>query len=606
MKLARESRWICVALLGTFARTKRMKTPIALLVVFVVLSFAMGASALAFEIPEFFSTNNVTELRYREWGALSGPVITVKIEFAIRRVEFSLYNSRIFEKDGIPAVHGERRFDVWRRGHDDKGNERIIEDENWLAILKDLSDAGLGSWRDYYCNPDVCDGALWELELLSGTNLVKRSGGSNDAPSLHYRKLLSALNRISESFGAGKIGVRTLYNDVWERAEKEPDAEKRKKLLEIIEKFQAERNAKYDAEMAEMAARRRQKTMPDSDEVVCDENIWKDEATGIVWRYDEILGEEDAGEKMVGLGMRRPAVVCKDAPKIEKIAIPGKIKGMRVEIVDEHAFAGCTNLVSVSIPAEVRGIVSTAFARLRMLERIDVHEDNENYKSCDGVLYSKDGSSLIAWPKATKSFCVTVPGNVRRIVSDAFDGCWGIAALTIPASVTNQVSFRGCQSLAGVVFEGGVPVWSDADIHPVLPKGCIIYADGAPSEVAYRRTRPLAEARVRVVSLVPFALRGVPSRVGRFAVERRSLLARDEDAVGYSFNEWDVETAASADCFVAIGLDGEKALIESARKVNARLAVISVGGGVRKIEGNPYSLFSMDNQDVICSNIESM
>ena len=241
-----------------------MKKPIVHFhfVVLVFLSFALGESALAFELPEFFSTNNVTELRYREWGALSGPVITVKIEFAIRRVEFSLYNSRNLEKDGIPAVHGERRFDVRRRGHDDKGNERIIEDENWLAILKDLSDADLGSWRDYYYNPNVCDGALWKLELLSGTNVVKRSGGSNDAPLRYYRKLLSALDRISESFGAGKIGVRTLYDAAWEKAEKEPDAEKRRKLLEIIEKFQTEQNAKYEAEMA---ARRRQKATHDSD-----------------------------------------------------------------------------------------------------------------------------------------------------------------------------------------------------------------------------------------------------------------------------------------------------------------------------------------------------
>ena len=115
--------------------------------------------------------------------------------------------------------------------------------------------------------------------------------------------------------------------------------------------------------------------------------------------------------------------------------------------------------------------------------------------------------------------------------------------------------------------------WGRLPEESCLPKGCVIYADGAPSEVAYRRTRPLAEAKVRAVSLVPSALQGVPSRAGRFAVERRSLLVRDEDGAGYSVNEWDVETVASADCFVAIGLEGEKELVESARKVNAKLVV---------------------------------
>ena len=115
-----------------------MKSLIASLLVFVLSPFAFGASASAFVLPEFFSTNNVTELRYREWGALKGPVGTVTIEFPIRRVEFSLYNSRNLEKDGIPALHGERRFDVRRMGHDDNGNVRIIEDEDWLEHLEEI------------------------------------------------------------------------------------------------------------------------------------------------------------------------------------------------------------------------------------------------------------------------------------------------------------------------------------------------------------------------------------------------------------------------------------------------------------------------------------
>lgn len=558
-----------------------MKSLIASLLILAFLSFAFGASASAFELPEFFSANNVTELRYREWGALKGPVGTVTIEFPIRRVEFSLYNSRNLEEDGIPALHGERRFDARRMGHDDNGNVRIIEDEDWLEILKDLSAADIGVWQDRYDDPDVCDGGLWQLELWSGTNLVKRCGGSNDVPLRYYRKLLSAFNRIGGSIGTVKLGIGTLYDAAWEKAEKEPDAEKRKNLLEKIEKLWKERKAKNDAEMeAEMKARRCQKAVPDSDEYICDEDVWKDETTGMVWRYDEISDEE--GEKMVELGVRRPAVVSKDASQLENIALPGKVNGMRVYMVGSRVFRGCTNLVSVSIPAEVCGIYPDAFANLRKLERIDVHEDNENYKSRDGALYSKDGSSLIVWPKATKSFCVTVPGDVRRIASDAFAGCWGIVALTIPASVTNlyQNSFAGLRHLSGVAFEGGIPPmpdgkeWGRLPEESCLPKGCVIYADGAPSEVAYRRTRPLAEAKVRAVSLVPSALQGVPSRAGRFAVERRSLLVRDEDGVGYSFNEWDVETVASANVFIFSGLPCETALFEAAWKRNRALGCV--------------------------------
>ena len=116
--------------------------------------------------------------------------------------------------------------------------------------------------------------------------------------------------------------------------------------------------------------------------------------------------------------------------------------------------------------------------------------------------------------------------------------------------------------------------WGRLPEESCLPKGCVIYADGAPSEVAYRRTRSLAEAKVRVVSLVPSALQGVPSRVGRFAIERRSLLARDEDGAGYSFNEWDVEMVASANVFILSGHPCETALFEAARRRNRTLCHI--------------------------------
>ena len=218
-----------------------------------LVAFVMSASAL--ELPEFISTNNVTELRYREWGAVSGPVQTVKIEFAIRRVEFFWYNSGCLEKDGIPAVHGERRFDVQRTLYcqDGKVNERISENKAWLEILSDLSAADIGAWQEWYDNPGVCDGALWRLELWSGTNLVKRCGGSNAVP-VQYRKLLSALNRIGGSFGAEKFGVqRTIYDAMREKAEEEPDSEKRKKLLELLEEIEKdtkERKAASDAERA--------------------------------------------------------------------------------------------------------------------------------------------------------------------------------------------------------------------------------------------------------------------------------------------------------------------------------------------------------------------
>ena len=58
--------------------------------------------------------------------------------------------------------------------------------------------------------------------------------------------------------------------------------------------------------------------------------------------------------------------------------------------IGDHAFYGCTALTSVNIPASVTTVGSHAFYCCYGLEEIDVHSDNSEYSSTDGVLFNKD------------------------------------------------------------------------------------------------------------------------------------------------------------------------------------------------------------------------
>ena len=55
---------------------------------------------------------------------------------------------------------------------------------------------------------------------------------------------------------------------------------------------------------------------------------------------------------------------------------------------------------------------------------INVDEDNPSYKSIDGVLYSKDGSELLFYPSLKKGKSFTIPDFVTKINKDAINGIY--------------------------------------------------------------------------------------------------------------------------------------------------------------------------------------
>ena len=80
------------------------------------------------------------------------------------------------------------------------------------------------------------------------------------------------------------------------------------------------------------------------------------------------------------------------------------------------------------------------------LEKIIVDEENDTFSSRDGVLYSKDGKSLIRCPIAKSGFCV-VPEGTEIIRTAAFANTH-ITALQLPSTLkeVHSYAFDGCQA----------------------------------------------------------------------------------------------------------------------------------------------------------------
>lgn len=76
-------------------------------------------------------------------------------------------------------------------------------------------------------------------------------------------------------------------------------------------------------------------------------------------------------------------------------------------------------LLSIRVPASVEQIGEYAFTGGYTLKRIDVDPENRNYQSIDGVLYTKDGTELLACPPRKWGY-LCLPETVQIIRGGAF------------------------------------------------------------------------------------------------------------------------------------------------------------------------------------------
>lgn len=104
-----------------------------------------------------------------------------------------------------------------------------------------------------------------------------------------------------------------------------------------------------------------------------------------------------------------------------------------IDSINDFAFLYCS-LDTINIPASVTYIGDGAFSACPYLMTINVDENNENFVSLNGILFSRSLHTLISYP-AGRVGHYSIPNIVNTISSLAFDGCTGLTSVTIPNSV---------------------------------------------------------------------------------------------------------------------------------------------------------------------------
>ncbi len=132
--------------------------------------------------------------------------------------------------------------------------------------------------------------------------------------------------------------------------------------------------------------------------------------------------------------------------------------GEEVTIIPSSLCYNCSKLTKVTIPSSVTEISRLAFSGCTGLTKFEVAEDNEYYCAVDGVLFTKDMTTLIQFPAASSMTSYNVPNSVTKIGAFAFDTCRGLTSITIPNSVTSIGSgaFRDCSGLTSITIPNSV------------------------------------------------------------------------------------------------------------------------------------------------------
>lgn len=130
------------------------------------------------------------------------------------------------------------------------------------------------------------------------------------------------------------------------------------------------------------------------------------------------------------------------------LSIPNGIK-----TIGENAFAECTQIKIVKIPESLESVLHMSFTGCDKLERYEVAPGSLYYSDDDGVLFSADGKTLVAYPFAKPSE-YTIPENINEILDFAFYCNKNLRKISMSDNVEKigNNAFSYCESLSNIII----------------------------------------------------------------------------------------------------------------------------------------------------------
>lgn len=137
---------------------------------------------------------------------------------------------------------------------------------------------------------------------------------------------------------------------------------------------------------------------------------------------------------------------CDDYSDIE---IPETLSGYPVTAIEDNTFLACRYITGITIPKTVLTIGDSVFLDCDVLKSISVHTDNPNFTSVDGILFDKNKTKIICYPRKISNDNYTVPTSILTIGNNAFSRNTYLDNITITKNVSSigDDAFSQCRNL---------------------------------------------------------------------------------------------------------------------------------------------------------------
>lgn len=148
-----------------------------------------------------------------------------------------------------------------------------------------------------------------------------------------------------------------------------------------------------------------------------------------------------------------------DKTKVVTIRIPSTINGKNVYGVGTWvAFLLFPSLKTVILPASLEEIHGQVCFGSKSLTEYKIPEENTRFTAVDGVLFSKDMKTLVAYPMCKPYSTYNVPEGVTKIGGFAFGGCNSLTSVILPQSLENigQWAFSCCTGIKSLTVPASV------------------------------------------------------------------------------------------------------------------------------------------------------
>lgn len=138
------------------------------------------------------------------------------------------------------------------------------------------------------------------------------------------------------------------------------------------------------------------------------------------------------------------------------VAIPEVIDGYPVSslaMMEKNSF-----VTNVYIPDSITMIDGNPFADWESLKTITVSETHPCFSTEDGVLYTRDDSTLLSYPSKHTGEDFSVPPFVTKIGKEAFGGACTLTQITLPEGLTEigDAAFAGLYSVSFITIPSTV------------------------------------------------------------------------------------------------------------------------------------------------------